>query len=425
LEEGPFPAKGLQSRQPFHLVKGQEFHGSFGEFAWQNRDSPFQDGPTKKGGKAMDGMTPTARWTITQPWRGIFGLVITLGSAMIITSIFDLQTYLGTFTTFIMSNVPILALIGAGWQAQYPSTEGLTQPWRGFLLTAFSVFIGLLACFGLVDFIADGAATPFIHVQAINTVITIFFLLIAFGMWPFQKMSLPGKGFWTLILAYVLAWLITKIFFNFSMLSYAAPTGPVPFYAKGGPLAAFAGIAPMGAFAWECALAFYFAVLLFLFCFLALGFWPFSKSPSLMKQPVMGIVVTIVCIVLGAILYLIGVQALNIEPLKFLLYLVSFLFGLLMFIFMFQMWPGRTLKSPVGGGILNIILSIIVGIIAYYTLGAWCISHFGADAMKYPFDIFAKANLMLGLTFPAWAAYSALWDFWPLPPTPPPPAPPG
>jgi len=352
----------------------------------------------------MDELTPTARWTITQPWRGIFGLVVTLGSAMIITSIFDLQTYLGVFTTFIMSNVPILAILGAAWQAQYPSTKGLEQ-------------------LGLVNFIADGAATPFIHVQAINTVITTFFLILAFGMWPFQKLSLPGKGFLTLIFAYIIAWLITKLF-NFSMLSFAAPSGPVPFYAEGGPLAAFAGIAPMGPFAWECALAFYFSVLLFLFCFLALGFWPFSKSPSVMKQPVMGIVVTIACIVLGAILYLIGVSAMNIEPLKFLLYLVCFLFGLLMFMFMFQMWPGRVLKNPIGGGILNIVLSIGVGIIAYFLLGAWCTAHFGADAMKYPFDIFATANLLLGLTFPAWAAYSALWDFWPLPPTPPPPAPP-
>ena len=372
----------------------------------------------------MDEMTPTARWTITQPWRGIFGLIITLGSAMIITSIFDLQTYLGTFTTFMMSYVPILVLIGAGWQVRYPSTEGLPQPWRGFLLTAISVLFGTLACFFLVDFLADGAATPFIHVQAINTVITIFFLVIAFGMWPFHKMSLAGKGWWTLILTYVLAWIITRLFFNFSMLSFAAPTGPVPFYAKGGPLAAFAAIAPTGAFAWECALAFYFSALLFLFCFLAIGFWPFNKSASLMKQPTMGIVVTIVCIVLGAILYLIGISALNIEPLTFLLYLIAFLFGLLMFIFMFQMWPGRTIKNPVGGGILNIVLSIIVAIIAYKVLGAWCNAHFGADAMKYPFNIFATANLMLGLTFPAWAAYSAFWDFWPLPPTPPPPAPP-
>jgi hypothetical protein len=372
----------------------------------------------------MDGLTPTASWTITQPWRGIFGFVITLVVSMIVTSIFDLQTYLGTFTTFLMSNVPILAVIGAGWQAQYPSTEGFSQPWKGFLLTAFVLFIGALACYGLVNFCAGGAGTPFIHVQAICTVITTFFLVIAFGMWPFQKMSIPGKGFMTLILAYVLAWLISKLF-DFSMLSFAAPTGPVPFYAKGGPLAVFGALAPTGPFRWECALAFYFASVITLFSFVTLGFWPFSKSPNLMKQPTMGFVVTISCLVVACIIYLIGIQALGIEPLHLLLYLISYAFGLLMFLFMFQTWPGRTLKSPVAGGFLNIVLSILVGIVAYYVLGAWCVSHFGADKMKYPLDIFAIANLMLGCCFPAWAAYSPLWDFWPLPPTPPPPAAPG
>jgi hypothetical protein len=377
----------------------------------------------------MDGLSPTARWTITQPWRGLFGIAVTLGAALIITSIFDMKGYLGVFTTFIMSNVPILAIIGAAWQAQYPSTEGVPQPWRGFLLTAFAVLIGSLACFGLVGFVADGAATPFIAVQAINTVLTTFVLVLAFGMWPFHKMSLPAKGFLTLICAYIIAWLITMLF-NFSMLSYPqgikpSPIGAVPFYAKGGPFAAFAGIAPMGPFAWESALLFYFCILVFIFCFLALQFWPFHKSPRLMKQPVMGIVVTISCAVLGYILYLIGVQALDIAPLRFLLYAVSFLFGLLMFIFMFQMWPGRTLKSPAAGGFLNIVLSIGVGIVGYHVLGAFCTSHFGAEAMRYPNDVFAVANLMLGLTFPAWAAYCALWDFWPLPPTPPPPAGPG
>jgi hypothetical protein len=376
----------------------------------------------------MNEMTPTAQWTITQPWRGVFGLVVTLGAMMIVTSIFDLKTYLGLFTTIIMSNVPILAIIGAGWQAQYPSTEGLPQPWKGFLLTAFVMFFGMLACFLLVNFLAGGAATPFIHVQAIITVCMTFYLILAFGMWPFQKLSLPGKGFLTLILAYIIAWLVTMLA-NFSVLSHAkgiieSPVFKVPFYAKGGPLEAFAGIAPMGPIAWESLLTYIICTLVFLFCFLALQFWPFSKSPSLMKQPVMGIVLAIACLVLGYILYLIGVVGLKIVPLRFLLYDVSFLFGLLMIIFMFQMWPGRTMKSPVGGGFLNIMIAIIVGIIAYYAIGAFCTSHFGAKAMHYPNDIFAIANLMLGLTFPAWAAYSAFWDFWPLPPTPPPPAPP-
>jgi len=375
----------------------------------------------------MDELTPTARWTVTQPWRGIFGLVITLAAMLIITSIFDIKGYLGLFTTFIMCNVPVVAVIGAGWEGKYPSTEGLSQPSRGFLLTAFVVLIGVLCALGLVNFGAGGAATPFIHVQAIVTVITTFFLVIALGMWPFQKLSLPAKGFLTLILAYIIGWLITLLF-NFNLLSnpqgiIPSPVDPVPFYAEGGPLAPFANIAPMGPFAWESALLFYFCVFTFLFCFVALQFWPFSKSPKLMKQPVMGIVVIISCLILGIILYFIGVSALKIAPLRFLLYLVSFLFGLLMFLFMFQMWPGRAIKSPAGCGLLNIILSIIAGIIAYHLLLAFCTSHFGLEAMKqYPNDVFATANLMLGLVFPAWAIYAVAWDFWPLPPTPPPPS---
>ena len=375
----------------------------------------------------MDELTPTARWTVTQPWRGIFGLVITLAVMLIITSIFDIKGYLGLFTTFIMCNVPLVAVIGAGWEGKYPSTEGLSQPARGFLLTAFVVLLGILCALGLVNFFAGGAATPFIHVQAIVTVITTFFLVIALGMWPFQKLSLPAKGFLTLILAYIIGWLITLLF-NFNLLSnpqgiIPSPVDPVPFYAQGGPLAPFANIAPMGPFAWESALLFYFCVFTFLFCFVALQFWPFSKSPSLMKQPVMGIVVIVSCLISGIILYFIGVSALKIAPLRFLLYLVSFLFGLLMFLFMFQMWPGRAIKSPAGCGFLNIILSIIAGIIAYHLLLAFCTSNFGIEAMKqYPNDVFATANLMLGLVFPAWAMYAVAWDFWPLPPTPPPPS---
>jgi hypothetical protein len=374
----------------------------------------------------MDEMTPTARWTITQPWRGIFGLLVTLGAMLTITSIFDIKGYMGLFTTFIMCNVPLVAVIGAGWQGQYPSTEGLSQPARGFLLTAFVVVLGILCALALVNFVAEGAATPFIHVQAIVTVITTFFLVIAFGMWPFHKLSMPGKGFLTLILAYIIGWLITSLF-NFSMLSYPqginpSPMGAVPFYAEGGPLAVFAHIVPMGPFAWESALTYYFSVFLFLFCFVALQFWPFSKSKGLMKQPIMGIVVTITCLVLGTILYYIGVSALMIAPLRFLLYLVSFLFGLLMFLFMFQMWPGRAIKSPAGCGFVNIILAIIAGYIAYHLLLAFCTGHFGSEPMsQYPTDVFATANLMLGLVFPAWAIYAVAWDFWPLPPTPPPP----
>ncbi|MBW1707135.1 MAG: hypothetical protein JRJ86_18580, partial [Deltaproteobacteria bacterium] len=199
----------------------------------------------------MDEMTPTASWTVTQPWRGIFGLVVTLGAMMIVTSCFDIKTYLGPFTAILMWNVPIVAIIAAGWQAQYPSTEGIPQPWKGFLLTALAILLGgILTTFFFVNFLASGAATPFIGIQGVITVCVTFYLVIAFGMWPFSKLSLPAKGFLTLILAYIIGWFVTMLA-NFSVMTHAkgiieSPVFKVPFYAKGGPFEVFAGIAPMG-----------------------------------------------------------------------------------------------------------------------------------------------------------------------------------
>jgi hypothetical protein len=79
------------------------------------------------------------------------------------------------------------------------------------------------------------------------------------------------------------------------------------------------------------------------------------------------------------------------------------------------------LKSPAACGFVNIALAVVVGIIAFYVIRAFCLSHFGAEAFAHPADVFSMGNLMLGITFPLWAAYSALWDFWPLASTPPPP----
>lgn len=374
----------------------------------------------------MGELEPTAGWTTAQPWRGLFGVAVTLGIALTVTASFDMQTYLGFFTTILMSNVPILLILTMGLQGEYPSTEGLPRPWGAFLKTGLLILIGLVISHGLVHFLAAGAATPFIHVQAILTVIVTFFLVIAFGMWPFDKMSSAGKGFLTLISAYVIAWLLFKLF-NFSQLSHPdgiipSAVGAVPFYAKGGPLEPFAALAPAGPVPWEVGLEYAFSCLVLLFVFIVLQMWPFHKAPGIMKQPTFGIVLTGTCCVLGLILHFVGVAALKLAPLMFFLYCICFLFGLLMFMTMFQMWPGRTLASPLAGGLLTLLLAAAVGTAAYFVIRAFCASHFGPDAFQHPADVFSMGNLMLGITFPIWAAYSDLWDFWPLPPTPPPPA---
>ena len=371
----------------------------------------------------MDELTPKAKWTVTQPWRGLFGTALTLWVAFAIAAAFDMQGFLGNFTLLIMSFVAIEVIMGLGWGGKFPSVAGWPQPWPGLFLTGFMIVVATLAYFTLRAFVSGGAAHPATNILAICVVITTFFLVIAFGMWPFQKTTVPTRGFLTWFLAYVITYIIWQ-FFNFSLLSCPtgvspSPIAPVPFYGPGGPLAPLAAFCPTGPIPWESIFSFYFWALLFLFVFVHLGMWPFCKSPGLMKQPVMGIVVTISCLILSAIAQVISLQVLSIEPLRHLLNGICYLFGMLFFLVMLQTWPGRALSQP-GGGFLNVVLSIPIAIIAFYAIGGFCQWHFG-KAFAYPASIFSMGNVMLGLTFPAWAAYGAFFDFWPLPPTPAPP----
>ncbi|MGD0237447.1 MAG: hypothetical protein ABSC55_23325 [Syntrophorhabdales bacterium] len=366
----------------------------------------------------MEQIAPSAKWTVIQPWRGFFGLVVTICVALIITSAFSMESFLGLFTLLALSFIPIEIVIGLGWGGKFPITEGWPQPWPGFFLTLFTVLVGTLACFATLTLIGGGATHPYVSAYAIVVVITMFFMVVVFGMWPFQKLSLPTKGFLCWICAYVIAFIIIQLF-DFTWLSFPAganpsPVAPVPFYGPGGPLAVF--WAPAGAFRWEAALAFYIWMVPSLWAFVTLGMWPFSRSPKLMRQPLLGVLVTACCVLVAVIAHYVFIIGFSVEPLRHLLNGVCYLFGILMFLTMFQMWPGRLLNQPLGG-FVNIVLAIGVAILGYYFVTAFCQCHFG-KAFAYPASYFSVATVMLSLMFPLWAAYGGFWDFWPLPPTP-------
>ncbi len=373
----------------------------------------------------MEQSSQTTGWSIGQPWRGLFGTAVVLAYVLTMTSLFGANYFNGFYTLLIMAMVPLLVMVGLGWKAQYPATQGVAQPWRGLLLVGFIVLIGTMIAFAAKNFLADGVAQPFIILYLISTVITTFFLIIAFGMWPYNKLPAGLAGWLTLLTAFILTWFLFKLF-NFSLLSFPSGTNPsavapVAFYAKGGPLAAFAGLAPHGPFPWEEAISFWIWAVTFLFAFANLGMWPFCKSAGLMRQPVFGFVLTAVCVILALVAVYIGIAVLSMEPLMFLLLAVCWLFGVLVIMSMFQMWPGRLFKQPLWG-VVNIVLAVGLGFIAYYGYRAFAFRHFGGAMQKYPVDIFTLATMMLGITFPALAAYSDFFDFWPLPPTPAPPA---
>lgn len=376
------------------------------------------------------GEVPTATWTVTQPWRGVFGMLVCLGIALGIAACFELEHFTLLMGAWAMCIVPIEVIVGVPWGGTYPAPR-LENPWRGFAILLFMFGIATIAFTFIRQYIGGGAITPLPVVYIIGTVITTMFLAIAFGCWPFQKMSLASKGFLTLLLAYLI-WTAGFRLFSFDQImigpGWMVPAS-VPFYSTGGDFAALAGINPSGPFAWESAITFYFIMIVFMFVFLHLGFWPFSKFKSLMTQPTLGIVVTISCFVCALITFAIMAWSMDIYPIRIMTNFVCYAFGILGILFMFQMWPGRLWKQP-AGGFINLLLGVVIAIIAYYGIKAFCSMIWGPAfftgigdgyLLLGPFGYFAMATVLLGLTFPAWAVYGPCFDFWPLPPTPAPP----
>ena len=369
----------------------------------------------EQSGIKVDNRYLKASWATKQPWRGLFVLIVTVIMSFIITSSFNIETYTNFFGYLIMSCIPMFVVLGALWKGNSLPVDHIPQPLSGVLLFSFAFCWGALVCFGLINFLGGGALHPYVALHTIMTIITVFFLFLAFNFWPFNKLSLPASGFIFIIAAYTIAFCLIQLF-NFNLVSYPAginpsPVDPVPLYGAGGPLEIFT--APAGPFIWEHAITYAITSVSFLWCFTILGMWPFNKFK--LSQPVFGIVVTITCLVLGAITFNIAIHQLKIEPLTFMSYAIALIFGALLTLNIVQTWPGRTLENPLTGGFVNLIFSLIAGIVAYIGIRAFCVWHFG-ETMVYPDSLNAINTMMLGLLFPMWAAYGDLFEFWPLPP---------
>lgn len=355
-----------------------------------------------KGGDVMQEV-PTARWTVTQPWRGLFGILISVGIAIGITVAFDLDSYLGLFTLWAISVVPIEVVMGLGWGGKYPPVDKLDQPWRGIALTAFMFFIASISTWWVVKFVGGGTANVVTNVYIICVVLTTMFHVIAFGCWPFGKMSLPAKGFLTLIVDYLI------MLAGFRLWDFSGFAGANP---------ELAGICPTGPVYWESALAFYFIMFVFLWVFVALDMWPFTKSEKLTAQPLMGFLIFVICFVLAYISYIIGVSSMGIKPIKLMLDFLLFIAGILTVVPMLQTWPGRRFAQP-AKGFVNMIVALVFAFAFFYFYQMIGTIHFGPEAMAtYPANCMIIANLCLALMFPAYVMHSTFLDFWPLPPTP-------
>jgi hypothetical protein len=147
-------------------------------------------------------------------------------------------------------------------------------------------------------------------------------------------------GFGTLIISYALAYILYNLFFDFSFLKDA------PFYAAVAP--------PVGAFNAFSSLAFFLTCLAVILAWAELDFWPLSNiakgAPGLGKQPVWGIVVSIVVIIVAYIIKWIFVDAKGMDVFVYSLKVpICLIFGEFIMLLLFQTWPVQRVGQPERG----------------------------------------------------------------------------
>ena len=143
----------------------------------------------------MNGGFLSADWAKRHPGRGIFVLIVTFIMAFIITSSFDIEMYTGFFGYLAMSCVGMLVVLGAMWKGRSLPVDNIPQPLSGMLMGIFAFIWGTLLCYGLINFVGGGALHPFVALHTIMSIVTMFFIFLAFNFWPFNKLSPPAAGF--------------------------------------------------------------------------------------------------------------------------------------------------------------------------------------------------------------------------------------
>jgi hypothetical protein len=144
--------------------------------------------------------------------------------------------------------------------------------------------------------------------------------------------------------------------------------------------------------------------------------WPLTKSAGVMKQPVLGLVWTAICLVLGGIIFYVGVIAMAMDPLQFMVRVpIPFIFGTIVVLNMLQGSLFAKQAQPLKG-ILSAATAAIIGAALALLYGAMAPALSGQLAPGPPENVFERwlASALLGVTFPFLIFYAEFFEFWPL-----------
>jgi len=239
---------------------------------------------------------------------------------------------------------------------------------------------------------------------AIVNVVVMFWLAIMFGGWPFNVISknqiVSGILLW--IGCYVINYALFQVFFNYDFMVGA------PVYV--------ASLDPGGMFHANYAIVFYLCAVSIMFLLLHFDLWPLTTSPSIMKQPTLGIVWTVIALALGGAMFYVGVISMEINPLTFMVSVpIPFIFGTIVVLNMLHNSLFAKLQQPLKG-IANAVAALVIGngLAMMYTAVAPTVT--GPMQSGPPGDDFERwlASALLGVTFPFLIFFADFFKMWPL-----------
>ena len=344
---------------------------------------------------------------LQQPALGIVATAAVVLLSLGFISLFAADTFSGWVSYGLMCLVPMEIVVGITWECKRPAFAGArSQPAKGVLLVLCTVAAAIVVAPLLFQIAGGGVrqASPMLMMCTIVSVIVTFWGVIMWGGWPFIKLikNRVTAGLVMLAACYIVNYALFRVFFDYGFM-------------RGAPVYV-AQLDPHGLFnAWN-ALVVYMAALGVMFLMLHLDLWPLTNWPSVMRQPVLGIVWTVLALGIGAAAFYIGVAVMGMDVVAFMVKVpVPFIFGTIVVLNMLQGSLFAKFRQPVKG-ILNASAAALIGSALAWIYGLLAPAVSGKLSIGPPGYDFERwlASALLGVTFPLLIFHAEFFQLWPL-----------
>jgi hypothetical protein len=342
---------------------------------------------------------------VKQPALGLVASAVVVAIALAYISLFPFGTFVGWVSFFMLGLIPMQVVAVVLWGGNPGFVRSLEQPVKGVVLVLVTVVVAAVTTAAAFAIVGEGVSPPgpIPSHFAVVVVPTTFWLAIMMGGWPFTSLikNPVVAGFTVVVAAYVLTYIEFRIFFNYEFM-------------QGAPV--YLASAPSGLFNGVMALVFHVTALAVMFLVLCFDLWPLTTSPSVMKQPTLGLVWSAIALAGAALAMWVGVGVFGMDPMAFLTGVTApFIFGTIIILNMLQNSLVGSMAQP-AKGLVNAVAALATGVVLarlYESLAPTVTGALAPGPPAYDMEVWL-ANALLSVTFPFLFYYAVFFGFWPL-----------